>query len=157
MCQNSAGVIAIVTSSLYSVNSSEQLSLVPLPLENQVCAGVVGRMLRYSQWVKKGASFHPARAPLWLNAEREELLGSCYSCYAMYMGREAHHCQLLWFHSNHCNHGGLNGILCISINFLFSLIYTMSSFLMPCSGAEATDYFLQNASLGNRLMKVRRG
>lgn len=67
---------------------SEQLSLVPLPLENQVCAGVVLRMLRYSQWVKKGASFHPARAPRWLNAEREELLGSCYSCYAMYMGRE---------------------------------------------------------------------
>lgn len=61
MCQSSAGVSAIVASSLYSLTSLEQLPPVPLLLENRVCAGVVLRMLRYSQRVKKGASFHPAR------------------------------------------------------------------------------------------------
>jgi len=83
------------------VTSLEQLLLVLLPWENQVWAGVVLQMLGYSQQVKKDASFHPARAPRWLNVEREELLESCYSRYAIYMGREQHQCQLFWFHSNH--------------------------------------------------------
>lgn len=52
----------------------------------------------------------------------------------------------------------LKGILCIPVNFLFSLLSKRTSiFLMLCSGAKATDGFLQNASLGIRFMTAGRG
>lgn len=87
-----------------------------------------------------------------------QLLESCYSRYAIYMGREQHWSKFCGFTAIIAVHEGLKGILCISINFLFSFLSkTTSIFLMPCSGAKATDYFLQNASLEIRPMKVGRG
>lgn len=59
-----------------------------------------GSVNAQSQQVKTGASFHPARAPHWLNVEQEELLERCCSHCGVYRGNQ---CWLFWFHSNHCN------------------------------------------------------
>lgn len=141
LCQSSA----VVASSFYSVTSLKQLPLVLLPCGNQACAKMVLQMLSYSQKVKKRASFHSERAPCQLHEDQEGqvVLSLCHSCRQRTAAASA-----FWFQCITWKFKEDPVYFC----FLFTLLSKTTS-IFSCHD-EATGYFLQNASLGIRLIQV---